>query len=58
MKSCVKEAFRLSFQHAEDSSVEGLELMSHAWRDEMEGDSMFRGRLFHGFSAMRGIAIE
>jgi hypothetical protein len=28
MASCVKEAFRLSFQHAEGSSVEGLELIS------------------------------
>jgi hypothetical protein len=37
MKSCVKEAFLLSFQHPEDSSVEGLELISQAWRDTMDG---------------------
>jgi hypothetical protein len=58
IKSCVKEAFRLSFQHAKDSSVEGLELISPAWRDSIEGDSKLCSRLFHGFSAMCGIAVE
>jgi hypothetical protein len=54
----VKKVFRLSFQHAEDSSVEGPELISQVWRDKMEGDSKFRSPLFHGFSAMRGSPIE
>jgi hypothetical protein len=58
MKSCVKEALRLGFQYAKDNSVERLESMSQTWRDKMEGDSTFCSRLFHGFSAIRGIAIE
>jgi hypothetical protein len=58
MKAGVKEAFRLSFQHVEHSSVEGLEFISQAWRDKMEGDSKFRSRLSHRFSAISGIAIE
>jgi hypothetical protein len=58
MKSCLKEALRLSFQHAEHGLVEGLELISQAWWNKVEGDSKFRSRLFHDFSAMRGIAIE
>jgi hypothetical protein len=58
MKACVKDAFLLSFQHAEDSSVEGLELISQAWRGKMDGDSKVRSRLFHCFSVMCGIAIE
>jgi hypothetical protein len=58
MKFCVEEAFRLSVQRAEDSSVEELEFISQAWRVKMEGDSKFRSRPFHGFSAMRGMAIE
>jgi hypothetical protein len=31
MKSGVKEVFSLSFRHAEDSSVEGVEFISQAW---------------------------
>jgi hypothetical protein len=58
MKSCVKDAFRESFQYAEDKSVEGLELISQALRDKMESDSKFRNGPFHGFSAMGGMAIE
>jgi hypothetical protein len=58
MKYCVKEAFCLNFQHAEDSSVEGPELISQAWLDKMEGDSRFPSSLFQGFSAMCGITIE
>jgi hypothetical protein len=58
MKYCVKAAFRLSFQHAEDSSAEGPEFISQAWPGQMEDDSKFCGGLFHAFSAMRGIAIE
>jgi hypothetical protein len=54
----VTEAFRLRFQRVEDSWVNGLELISQSSRDKMEGDSKFSSRLFHGFSAMRGIAIE
>jgi hypothetical protein len=54
----MKEASRLSFQYAEDSSVEGLELISQAWRHKMAGDSRFRSCLFHGFSTMCGATIE
>jgi hypothetical protein len=53
MKSCAKEAFRLSFQHAE-----GLEHISQAWQDKMEGGYKFYSRLFHSFSAMPGRPIE
>jgi hypothetical protein len=48
----VKEAFRLSFQHAKVSSVEGLGLISQAWLDKTDADSKFRSRLFHNFNAM------
>jgi hypothetical protein len=49
-----EKVFRMSFRHAGASSVEGLELIRQVWRDKMDGDSKFRSRLFHGFSAMRG----
>jgi hypothetical protein len=58
MKLCLKVVFRLSSQHAEDGSVEGLELIAQALRDKSEGDFKLYSRLFHSSVAMRGKVIE
>jgi hypothetical protein len=58
MKPCLKVAFRPSSEHAEDDSVEGLELIAQALRDKLEGDFKLHNHLFHGFDAMRGKVIE